>query len=133
MDTCKEIEFARVLPLRPIQSLATRQKFELLQVFRGLTALGVLAFHLTVRMYQKLSIPLVAALLPAQSGVDFFFVLSGFIIYHAHRGDLGRSERAGRYAKRRLVRIYPLYLIMTLAALILYLIGWGTALKPPRT
>jgi peptidoglycan/LPS O-acetylase OafA/YrhL len=46
------------------------------------------------------------------SGVEFFFVLSGFIIMHAHRADLFRAERLGSYISRRLVRIYPTYWII---------------------
>ncbi len=50
-------------------------------------------------------------------GVDFFFALSGFIIFYVHRSDLGRPERFARYAWRRFVRIYPLYIGLTLASL----------------
>src|SRR3954463_11549623 len=42
-------------------------------------------------------------------GVDLFFVLSGFIIFHAHRSDIGRPERLSLYGVRRLFRIYPVY------------------------
>lgn len=42
-------------------------------------------------------------------GVDFFFVLSGFIIAWVHWPDIGRPERLGRYALRRFLRIYPPY------------------------
>ncbi|HEX4150423.1 MAG TPA: acyltransferase, partial [Pirellulales bacterium] len=40
-------------------------------------------------------------------GVDFFFVLSGFVIAYVHWSDLGRSERIPRYAAKRFVRVYP--------------------------
>lgn len=112
----------------PMLSLP-RQKFELLQVYRGITALSVVLFHLTVRMYQELNVPFVGVFLPAQSGVDFFFVLSGFIIYYSHRKDLGQVDRVGRYAKRRFLRIYPLYLLTTLGVLALYIFGFGNAYK----
>ena len=44
-----------------------------------------------------------------RAGVDFFFVLSGFIIYQAHASDLGRPSQAPIYAWRRFIRIYPTY------------------------
>lgn len=48
------------------------------------------------------------------AGVDFFFVLSGFIIAHVHRNDIGRPSRLRNFAIRRFVRIYPLYwLVLT--------------------
>ncbi len=45
----------------------------------------------------------------AHAGVDFFFVLSGFIIYHIHRQDIGIPSRAAAYAWKRFARIYPTY------------------------
>ncbi|USI72465.1 acyltransferase family protein [Sphingomonas morindae] len=54
-------------------------------------------------------------------GVDFFFVLSGFIITWVHRGDLGRPERLGNYARKRFLRIYPPYWGVTIPLILLYL------------
>lgn len=53
-------------------------------------------------------------------GVDFFFVLSGFIICWMHEGDLGRRERLPRYATKRFLRIYPPYWGILLPLVILY-------------
>ncbi len=44
-----------------------------------------------------------------RSGVDFFFVLSGFLISLLHWRDLGHPGRLGRYGVRRITRIYPTY------------------------
>ncbi len=60
-------------------------------------------------------------------GVDFFFVLSGFIIYTAHRSDIGKPDKLKRYSLKRLIRIYPVYWIFLTAFLILTAIGFGTA------
>jgi peptidoglycan/LPS O-acetylase OafA/YrhL len=46
-------------------------------------------------------------------GVDFFFVLSGFIILYVHERDVGRPERLGHYLWRRVTRIYPVYWVVT--------------------
>lgn len=48
------------------------------------------------------------------AGVDFFFVLSGFIIYHIHQKDIGDPQRMSKYWWRRLVRIFPVYWIVFL-------------------
>ncbi|WP_461657344.1 acyltransferase family protein [Methylorubrum aminovorans] len=55
-------------------------------------------------------------------GVDFFFVLSGFIIAWVHWADLGRPERLGRYALRRFLRIYPPYWGLLIPLVIVYLL-----------
>jgi len=57
------------------------------------------------------------------SGVMFFFVLSGFIILHAHYNDLGRSNRILYYAWKRMRRIYPVYWIILALTLPIYFIN----------
>jgi exopolysaccharide production protein ExoZ len=58
-------------------------------------------------------------------GVDFFFVLSGFIIFYANGKDIGHPERLSLYAYKRFVRIFPIYWIYTLGILLV-----GFALLP---
>ncbi len=58
-------------------------------------------------------------------GVDFFFVLSGFIIFSAHRADLGRPDRVGAYLWRRAIRIYPIYWVYLLGFLALIGLSLG--------
>lgn len=50
------------------------------------------------------------------AGVDLFFVLSGFILMHAHGEEFEPGSRVAvrRFARGRLVRIYPLNLIVLL-------------------
>lgn len=43
------------------------------------------------------------------AGVDFFFVLSGFIIWTVHKSDVGRPRALGGYLYKRFSRIYPAY------------------------
>lgn len=53
-------------------------------------------------------------------GVDFFFVLSGFIIYHVHSRDPRGIDPARRYALKRLVGIYVPYLPIGIGMVVLY-------------
>lgn len=55
-------------------------------------------------------------------GVDFFFVLSGFIISWVHWGDLGKPQTLGRYAAKRFLRIYPPYWGVLIPLVLLYLV-----------
>jgi peptidoglycan/LPS O-acetylase OafA/YrhL len=52
--------------------------------------------------------------------VLFFFVLSGFIIMHAHVQDLDHPERLRAYAWKRFRRIYPIYWIVFVLVLPVY-------------
>jgi peptidoglycan/LPS O-acetylase OafA/YrhL len=59
----------------------------------------------------------------ARAGVDFFFVLSGFIIAYVHAGDVGRPGRVGAFAWKRFARIYPAYWIASLMFLALLMVS----------
>ncbi len=52
------------------------------------------------------------------AGVDFFFVLSGFIIFFVHERDIGRPESLAAYAWSRVTRIYPIYWLVTALVLV---------------
>jgi exopolysaccharide production protein ExoZ len=57
----------------------------------------------------------------AHGGVDLFFVLSGFLMAYLHRDHFGRSGASGKFLSRRLVRIVPIYWLLTGVALALTL------------
>lgn len=56
-------------------------------------------------------------------GVDFFFVLSGFIITYVHFADIGRIERTPRYLWRRFSRIFPIYWAILLLSIAFSVLG----------
>ena len=60
-------------------------------------------------------------------GVEFFFVLSGFIILHAHRNDIFQPHKLVGYLKKRFIRIYPTYWMIYLTVFFLAIIS--TALR----
>jgi peptidoglycan/LPS O-acetylase OafA/YrhL len=92
---------------------AKRFRYQSLQVFRGLAALAVVGFH-AVNMYRaKTGLWVLPVFNPGWSGVDFFFVLSGFIITSVHYDDFGKPDRLREYAWRRFIRVYPLYFLLT--------------------
>lgn len=100
---------------KPIAA-ALSQRLDGIQMGRGIAALLVVFAH----GEHGLDLPQYSGHAVAggffrfgHAGVDFFFVLSGFIIYYVHHGDIGRPERLGRYAWRRFTRIFPIYWVVT--------------------
>lgn len=55
------------------------------------------------------------------AGVEFFFVLSGFIMVHVHARDFDRPERIPAFLSRRFFRIYPIYWVVLALLIAAYL------------
>ena len=116
--------------LFPDEYVAPQQKLLLLQCFRGLAAFVVVLFHTSVIVRERTGMKFFWHYFRAgATGVDFFFVLSGFIIMWVHARDIGRPASLGRYGWRRFVRVYPLYALCTLALIPIYFAGFGRADK----
>ncbi len=64
------------------------------------------------------------------AGVDFFFVLSGFIIAYVHWNDVGRPAALRGYVRARLTRIFPLYWAILIPLAAIYAVAPG--LGEPR-
>jgi len=52
-------------------------------------------------------------LFPGDFGVDLFFVISGFIMVFTCWNKFGQPKEVLNFARKRLIRIVPLYWIMT--------------------
>jgi exopolysaccharide production protein ExoZ len=101
-----------------------------IQSMRGIAALLVVLFHLDEQSQVYLGRAFAYGLFGmGKSGVDFFFLLSGFIICHIHYDDFGYRSRFRSYVIKRFVRVYPLYVTLTLIALAFYLAGFGHTSK----
>lgn len=89
----------------------TSTKIDALQAIRAFAAILVMLFHGTQMINEKLGYQFLNNIFMAGfSGVDIFFVLSGFIILYT--SSPGKNRVAG-FLKKRFVRIYPIYWIVT--------------------
>ena len=107
-----------------------------LQVGRAFAASTVVAFHLSLMMGEARYGGATVFREYTKYGylaVDFFFVLSGFIIAFAHGGQIGKRGAWRDYARRRFVRLYPIYWLYTGVFVLLLLLGFGTAATMPDT
>ncbi len=83
-------------------------KFKSLEAFRGLAALFVILFHslftTSTLSYFRIN---------SQIFVDFFFILSGFIISYAYLSRVSKRQvLAKEFFLKRVFRLYPLHLFM---------------------
>ncbi|WP_353000920.1 acyltransferase [Mesorhizobium sp. M1295] len=89
-----------------------------IQISRGIAALAIVLFHLSaaVAAPKYFNQPVFTYYFGAGSaGVNFFFVLSGFLITYVHFSDIGKPRQLYSYIVKRCSRIYPPYLITLLA------------------
>ena len=88
------------------------------QALRALAALMVLFVHI-----ELLARPLGLSardMAFGNVGVDLFFVLSGFVIVHSTRR---RPQSAGSFAVNRIIRVVPLYWLLTLGVFAVALVA----------
>lgn len=107
-----------------------KHKLVNVEAARGIAALMVVFYH--AARHIKLDVgylPFGATSKFGHAGVDFFFVLSGFIIYFVHHGDFGTARRLPYYFERRFTRIYPLFWISVVLSVILA-VGLGKHALP---
>ena len=83
-------------------------RFKALDGLRGLCALTVALLHL----YNHMQIAPPRFIGNSFALVDFFFVLSGFVLAHAFFEDLAANGEGGLFMLRRIGRLYPLHFFM---------------------
>jgi peptidoglycan/LPS O-acetylase OafA/YrhL len=95
-------------------------RFRALDGLRGLCALTVALLHL----YDHLHMAAPSFVANSFALVDFFFVLSGFVLAHAFFEDLAANGQGGLFALRRIGRLYPLHFFILMLFLLVELGRW---------
>lgn len=104
----------------PSNALASKPHYPILDGLRGVAALTVICFHLfeafaTSHLDQKINHGYLA--------VDFFFILSGFVVGYAY-DDRWDKITIRDFLKRRLIRLHPMVVMGALiGAAVFYLQG----------
>ncbi|WAC13626.1 acyltransferase family protein [Dyadobacter pollutisoli] len=89
-----------------------KHRFEVLDIFRGLFASLVFIFHLAP--FSDTPILNNQFIENCDMFVDFFFVLSGFVIAYSYQ-FLSDGPQLKLFLTKRIYRVYPLHLVMLLA------------------
>ncbi len=91
----------------PSGSWSIPRRFVVLDAWRGIAALWVAAYHFRVMGH----ITETRLIRSGPIAVDFFFVLSGFVIWHGFGGKLRDRTSRVQFLIRRFGRLYPLHLV----------------------
>lgn len=100
-----------------------RQHIRTIQIFRGFAALGVVAHHTvqsTNAFFGDMPKWVHHTIGQGKFGVDFFFVLSGFIIMFVHQHDRKSFSSVKKYLIQRFIRVYPVYWLVAMVIGIAY-------------
>lgn len=98
-------------------------RFQALDSWRGLAALFVAAFHANI-LGHFYDVPFLRS---SWLFVDFFFVLSGFIITHAYGKRLVEGYDSFSFVIRRFGRLWPLHFAVLAAFLLAEISKWAVS------
>ncbi len=99
----------------------TKPHYELLDGLRGVAALLVVWYHV-FEGYAFAGGTLIESINHGYLAVDFFFILSGFVIGYAYDDRWGKSLTVKNFFKRRLIRLHPMVVMGTVLGVITFCI-----------
>ena len=111
------------------QNHITKPHYEILDGLRGVAAVMVVAFHI----FEAYATPSVETtnskfdqiLNHAYLAVDFFFMLSGYVIGYAYDDRWGKMS-IGNFLKRRIFRLHPMVIFGSLLGVLMFYFGAST-------
>lgn len=86
----------------------TKPHYALLDGLRGVAALLVVWYHIFEGFQFASGSSIIEGINHGYLAVDFFFILSGFVIGYAYDDRWGRSLTLKSFFKRRLIRLHPM-------------------------
>lgn len=99
--------------------LASKPRYEILDGLRGVAALMVIFFHCLETYIGTFGTQIINH---GYLAVDFFFVLSGFVIGYAYDDRWDKMTTWG-FFKRRLTRLHPMVIMGTIVGASLFFLG----------
>lgn len=88
----------------------TKAHYDLLDGLRGVAALMVIWYHI-FEGYAFAGGSIIETFNHGYLAVDFFFILSGFVIGYAYDDRWGRNLTMKNFFKRRLIRLHPMVIM----------------------
>ena len=89
-----------------------------IQYLRAIAAIGVVLTHASLALFDRQRALINFEL--GSSGVDLFFVISGFVMFYTTADD---ETAPGDFLLRRIIRIVPIYFILSTVAFLMAVLG----------
>jgi peptidoglycan/LPS O-acetylase OafA/YrhL len=100
------------------------ERYSVLDSYRFLAASGVVFYHFENHL-QPFLFSSTSRLTQFQHFVDFFFVLSGFILMHVYGERVASWAAFAKFMRKRFARLYPLHFVMLMLACMTGLAAYG--------
>ncbi len=122
MIACNATQPVRWSASMQTRALESKTHYEVLDGLRGVAALIVVAFH----TFEEFSYGdhVKQILNHGYLAVDFFFLLSGFVVAYAYDDRWGRMS-FGSFVKRRIIRLQPMIIMGSLIGALLFYLQRG--------
>lgn len=99
----------------------SKPHYALLDGLRGVAAMLVVWYHVFEGFQFAGNKPVIDFINHGYLAVDFFFMLSGFVIGYAYDDRWGKSLTMGGFFRRRLIRLHPMVMLGALIGAISFL------------
>lgn len=100
----------------------SKPHYAILDGLRGVAALLVVWYHVFEGFQFAGNKPIIDFINHGYLAVDFFFILSGFVIGYAYDDRLGKSLTTGGFFRRRLIRLHPMLVMGALIGVVSFLL-----------
>jgi len=101
----------------------TKQHYELLDGLRGVAALLVVYYHVHEGFAFASGAPVIEGFNHGYLAVDFFFILSGFVISYAYDDRWNKTLTTANFFRRRLIRLHPMVVMGAVIGLASFLVS----------
>ena len=100
----------------------SKPHYALLDGLRGVAAMLVVWYHVFEGFQFAGNKPVIDFIKHGYLAVDFFFMLSGFVIGYAYDDRWGKSLTMGGFFRRRLIRLHPMVMLGALIGAVSFLL-----------
>lgn len=100
----------------------SKKHYEILDGLRGVAALLVVFYHIFEGLSFAAGGTVITTINHGYLAVDFFFILSGFVIGYAYDDRWGWTMTLGGFFKRRLIRLHPMIVMGVVLGAVTYLL-----------